>query len=66
MAILDPENIPFQIKDQIEAAANDLGKGLVWASHPGYPEEPANDDPRVILLSQGVQGALTALAMLIL
>jgi len=65
MAILDPNDIPSEIKDQIEAAANDLGKGLVWQSAP-WGDAPGNDDPTVLLLAQGFQRALTALAMMVL
>lgn len=64
MALLDPQEIPSEIKDQIEAAANDLGKGLVYAIQPGG--EPQNDDPRVLLLAQAYQRALTAIAMMVL
>lgn len=61
--ILDAELIPAEIKDAIEAAANDLGKGLVQL-HDGT--EPQNDDPNVLMLAQAYQRALTALAMMIL
>ena len=63
MAILDPETIPSEIKDQIEAASNDLGKAWVYVAD---GDEPSNDDPRVILLAQAYQRALTALAMCVL
>ena len=66
MALTDPGNIPPEIQDQIEAAANDLGKGLVWAALPAFAEEPANDDSKVLLLAQAFQRALTALAMMVL
>ena len=63
MAITDPELIPNEIKDQIEAAGNDLGKGFVYLDD---GVEPANDDPRVLLLAQAYQRALTAFAMMVL
>lgn len=66
MALTDPGNIPPEIQDQIEAAAHDLGKGLVWAALPAFAGEPDNDDPKVLLLAQACQRALTALAMMVL
>jgi hypothetical protein len=71
MAILDPETIPSEIKDQIEAGANDLAKGLTWLADTDPQSqyaspEPHNDDPRVLLLAQGFQRAMTAFAMMIL
>lgn len=53
--------IPSDILDQIEAAANDLGKGLVYLKD---GTEPQNDDPRVLLLAQGFNRTLVALAMM--
>jgi hypothetical protein len=61
--ILDPEDIPSEIKDQIEAAGDSLGKALVQL-HDGT--EPQNTDPRVLSLAEGLQRALTAFAMMIL
>jgi hypothetical protein len=61
--IIDPERIPNEIKDQIESAADDLGKGLVHLVD-GVP--PPNTDPRVTFLAQAFQRTLTAFAMMIL
>jgi len=65
MALTDPENIPSEIRDQIEAAANDLGKGLIWQAAP-WGDAPANTDPAVLQLAQGIQRTLTAIAMMVL
>lgn len=61
--ILDPETIPSEIKDQIEAASFDKAKGLTQL-HDGT--EPSNSDPRVTMLAQAFQRELTAFAMMIL
>jgi hypothetical protein len=61
--ILDPEDIPSEIKDQIEASGESLGKGLVWLRD---GSEPSNTDPRVLALAEAAQRALTAFAMMIL
>lgn len=53
--------ISTELADQIEAAANDLGKGFVYLLS---DTEPANDSPKVLLLAQGFQRALTAIAMM--
>lgn len=63
MALTDPEEIPSEIKDQIEAASFDLGKSLVWLVDNA---EPSNSDARVTILAQAFQRALTALAMMVL
>lgn len=63
MALTDPGNIPTEIQDQIEAAANDLGKSAVWLVE---GVEPPNDQENVLMLAQAFQRALTALAMMIL
>lgn len=52
--------IPSELADQIEAAGNSLGKGMVYL-HDGT--EPDSSDPRVLLLAEGYQRALTAIAM---
>lgn len=61
--ILDPEHIPSEIKDQIESASDDLGKGLVQLKD---GVAPSNSDPRVLMLAQAFQRALTAVAMMVL
>jgi hypothetical protein len=60
---LDPEQIPSEIKDQIEAAANSLGFSSVWLVD---GQQPTSSDQRVLALSEAFQRALTALAMMIL
>ncbi len=61
--ILDPALIPPEIRDQIEAGANDLGKSLVWL-HDGT--EPPNTDIRVLGLAQAFDRALVGIAMMVL
>jgi hypothetical protein len=61
--ILDPEQIPSEIKDQIEAAGNSLGFSAVWLVD---GQQPTGSDQRVLALSEAFQRALTALAMMIL
>ena len=63
MAILDPNDIPSEIKDQIEAAGGSLGFSTVWLAD---DLEPQATDPRVLALSEAFQRALTALAMMVL
>lgn len=72
MPILDSEAIPSEIKDQIEALAFDIAKGLVWVadSQPGPDQDtnpaPSDTDPRLTILAQGLQRGLTAIAMMVL
>lgn len=63
MAILDPNEIPGPIKDQIDAAANSLGLAQVHLQGGGMPDPT---DIRVLMLSEAYQRALTAIAMMIL
>jgi hypothetical protein len=65
MPILDPQNIPSEIKDQIEAAANTLGKGIAVYGGFAQPDSP-NDDPHILLFAQGIQELLTLHAMMVL
>jgi hypothetical protein len=70
--IYETRFIPSELRDQIEAAANSLGLGLVWAADSIHSTEPATQpapeptDPRVLALSEGFDRALTAIAMMIL
>jgi len=63
MPILDAQNIPSEIRDQIEAAAFDTAKGLIWGI---TGMQPADTAPALAQLAQGLQGGLTAIAMVVL
>ena len=63
MALTDPANIPSEILDQIEAAAFDTAKGLIWGI---TGMQPADTAPALVQLAQGLQGGLTAIAMMVL
>ena len=63
MPILDAQNIPSEIRDQIEAAAFDTAKGLIWGITGMQPSDAAAP---LVQLAQGLQGGLTAIAMMVL
>ncbi len=70
MPILDAEQIPSEIKDQIEAASFDLAKGIYWVGRRSVNgagvAPPSDTDEALQQLAQGYQRALTAIAMMVL
>ena len=63
MALTDPADIPSEIRDQIEAAAFDTAKGLIWGI---TGMQPADTAAALAQLAQGLQGGLTGIAMMVL